>query len=54
MKLTLAVMICLSSLAAVAFGAPAGPTPEIDPGSATNAIAVITGAALIARNRLKR
>jgi hypothetical protein len=48
-----AALLLLMGLVTTAFAAPTGPAPEIDPGSAANAIAVLFGAATILRGRRK-
>ena len=45
--------LILIGVAAVALAAPAGGSPEIDPGSAGSALALLTGAALVIRGRRK-
>jgi uncharacterized protein (TIGR03382 family) len=49
----LGLLLLVSGMATVAFG-QVGTTPEIDPASATSALALLTGAALLARDRYLR
>ena len=51
---TLGLLLMLSGLAGVALaGVPPDDVPEIDPASAYSAIALLLGAALIARDKLR-
>lgn len=45
--------MALITIAAAAIALALAPTPEIDPGSATSALALLAGAALIIRGRRK-
>jgi hypothetical protein len=51
---TLGLMLMVSGLASIALGGIIETdVPEIDPASATSAIALLVGAALIARDKLR-
>jgi hypothetical protein len=50
MRTIIGMALIMAATAAIALAAP-GDTPEIDPGSATSALALLAGAALIIRGR---
>jgi hypothetical protein len=49
---SLGLLLILSGMSSVAMAIPA--TPEIDPASATSALAMLAGAALLARDKFRR
>jgi hypothetical protein len=50
---TLGFMLLITGLGHVAFGGIEPEVPEIDPASASSAIALLVGAALIARDKFR-
>ncbi len=46
-------ILLLLGVAGVALATPVGFAPEIDPGSAVSALALVSGALLVIRNRRK-
>jgi hypothetical protein len=47
-------LLLLAAMASVALALPSAPAPEIDGGSAANAVALLFGAGLMIRGRRKR
>ena len=53
MRRIIGMALITIAAAAIALAQVTAPTPEIDPGSATSALAILAGAALIIRGRRK-
>lgn len=50
---SMGLLLILSGLGSVAMAIPV-PTPEVDPASATSALALLVGTALLARDKFRR
>ena len=54
MTKTFAILMMMTTVAGMAFGAEVAPAPEINPASAVSALTLLSGALLVVRSRRKK